>query len=241
MLANICKNYPRMMRKRGWDFDDLDITDWEKYQSDLDYRAERKVKWKNNGNSVNEYIKKKTKKQLEENIETAQKLAEEQRDIQLMKSILYKRDEKVLQSKNEADNEFRKWHNSLLELDKKLVSQEKNEKAFQVKKDNFDSEVEQKAIEMIANISKCPSDVPEAVLSAFSSTVDKRVDDETKTLKSNVETLMTRMDKAYNDYHELRLTLSRKEQEKTLRRHLELEEEYCDIFQDYKDDFGIGY
>ena len=35
-----------MMRERGWDFDDLDITDWDRYKYDSDYRAETKNKGK---------------------------------------------------------------------------------------------------------------------------------------------------------------------------------------------------
>lgn len=63
MFANICKKYPRMMRERGWDFDDLDTTDWDRYKYDSDYRAERKQKAKENGLSVNKYGKKMSAKE----------------------------------------------------------------------------------------------------------------------------------------------------------------------------------
>ena len=72
MFASICKNYPRMMRERGWDFDDLDITDWDRYKYDSDYRAERKVKAKQNGLSVNKYMKKKSAETAKEEADDVQ-------------------------------------------------------------------------------------------------------------------------------------------------------------------------
>ncbi|MCD8371069.1 MAG: hypothetical protein LUC94_12265, partial [Clostridiales bacterium] len=47
------KVYPARMRERGWDMDDLDVTDWERYKTDDEYKAERKAKAKNSGKSVN--------------------------------------------------------------------------------------------------------------------------------------------------------------------------------------------
>ena len=57
LLAAINQRYPQMMRAKGWDMDDLDTTDWNKYQSDDAYRAERKSKRKQSGKSVNQYIR----------------------------------------------------------------------------------------------------------------------------------------------------------------------------------------
>lgn len=56
LLSAINREYPRKMRERGWELDDLDTTDWERYKADAEYREERKAKRKNSGKSVNEYI-----------------------------------------------------------------------------------------------------------------------------------------------------------------------------------------
>lgn len=56
LCARISKEYPRLMREKGWDLDDLDTTDWERYKEDEAYRAERKAKWKKSGKPVNDYI-----------------------------------------------------------------------------------------------------------------------------------------------------------------------------------------
>ena len=52
----INRQYPAMMRDRGWELDDLDVTDWEKYRDDPDYKAERDEKRRNQGREVNRVI-----------------------------------------------------------------------------------------------------------------------------------------------------------------------------------------
>lgn len=63
LLADINKTYPAYMRSCGWDMDDLDVTDWDRYKTDLEYRTERKQKAKNAGLSVNAYGKKMSAKE----------------------------------------------------------------------------------------------------------------------------------------------------------------------------------
>ena len=58
LLAIINKKYPAYMREHGWNMDDLDVTNWDRYKTDSEYRAERKQKAKENGLSVNRYGKK---------------------------------------------------------------------------------------------------------------------------------------------------------------------------------------
>ena len=55
--------FPRMMRERGWDIDDPECTDWEKFNDDKTYRAKRKTKIKQGGKPVNNY---RAEKKLEE-------------------------------------------------------------------------------------------------------------------------------------------------------------------------------
>lgn len=64
LKGKINERYPAMMRAKGWDLDDLDITDWERYNSDADYKAERDAKRSEHGLSVNDYVMKKNQKYL---------------------------------------------------------------------------------------------------------------------------------------------------------------------------------
>lgn len=59
LLSNINKSYPQMMRSRGWEIEDLDVTDWERYKTDAEYRAHRKVKLQDSRKSVNSYVESK--------------------------------------------------------------------------------------------------------------------------------------------------------------------------------------
>lgn len=56
LMSSVCKAYPRMMRDKGWDLNDLDVTDWDRLKTDDEYRLEREAKWKKSGRSVNEYL-----------------------------------------------------------------------------------------------------------------------------------------------------------------------------------------
>ena len=57
LLGRINQDYPRLMRARGWDLEDLDTTDWPRYKADPDYRAWRDGKAARNGRSVNDYLR----------------------------------------------------------------------------------------------------------------------------------------------------------------------------------------
>lgn len=64
LYDEINRRFPEMMRAKGWDLDDLDVTDWEKLNEkdengefvNQDYRAEREEKRKNKGRSINQVI-----------------------------------------------------------------------------------------------------------------------------------------------------------------------------------------
>lgn len=62
LYGEINRRYPAMMRAKGWDLDDLDVIDLERYHNDEAYKAERKAKYQENGLSVNKYIAKKNQK-----------------------------------------------------------------------------------------------------------------------------------------------------------------------------------
>jgi len=66
LLARINKLYPSLMRERGWELDDLDITDFKRMGYDKEYRSERLKK--KAGLSVNEYLDNEAK-QIKEKLE----------------------------------------------------------------------------------------------------------------------------------------------------------------------------
>lgn len=69
------REYPAFMRSRGWDMDDLDVTDWKRAKEDRKYRKERDVKRGKSGLAVNEYITEDLLDQAEKNEELHRQLA----------------------------------------------------------------------------------------------------------------------------------------------------------------------
>ena len=55
-LHDLNKVFPTMMRERGWDMDDLDVTDYERTKIDRKYKAERAAKRRKSGRDVNAYL-----------------------------------------------------------------------------------------------------------------------------------------------------------------------------------------
>ena len=81
-LSDFNKSYPKMMRSKGWEMDDMDTTDWDKYKSDPTYKAERDAKRRSQGKSVNQHIRNRVVKNFvmsEELLKKAQDDAEELR------------------------------------------------------------------------------------------------------------------------------------------------------------------
>ena len=66
MFIKINASYPAFMRSRGWDLDDLDVTDWDRAKTDLEYRRERNQKRRKQGRSVNKYVQDKYAQKLAE-------------------------------------------------------------------------------------------------------------------------------------------------------------------------------
>jgi len=56
LYDEINRRFPELMRVKGWDLDDLDVTDWDRLKTDDDYRAEREEKRRSKGRSVNKVI-----------------------------------------------------------------------------------------------------------------------------------------------------------------------------------------
>lgn len=94
MFANICKQYPAKMREKGWDFEDLDTTDWDRYKYDSEYKAERDLKRKENGLGVNAYAKKQTAKEVKKQalervrfVESVEALKQQMQDVKLQMEV----------------------------------------------------------------------------------------------------------------------------------------------------------
>ena len=142
LLAGINKSYPQFMRKRGWDMDDLDTTDWKKYKEDSDYRAERKAKAKNNGRSVNKYAKHKA-------LEDVKKQAKDKQDMADLAEKLIEYERNLDDRKRKLDEREMLLHNKSIHLDMQeddLDTRETRLKAreddLQTKQDNFTLERE---------------------------------------------------------------------------------------------------
>lgn len=63
--------FPQMMRERGWDIDDPEHTDWERFADDQEYKAKRKTRIKRGGRSVNQYRADKKLEEAEAQVEEA--------------------------------------------------------------------------------------------------------------------------------------------------------------------------
>lgn len=107
LVDTINRKYPAFMRSRGWEMDDLDVTDWEKAKTDKEYREQRKAKRKKSGKDVNDYIAGKLQETLETNenltVElsvTLQQVQEKEEELREKEQELQEK-EQVLQAKEQ--------------------------------------------------------------------------------------------------------------------------------------------
>lgn len=135
LCADINKSYPKLMREKGWDIDDLDCTDWDKYNSDKEYRAERKSKQKS-GKSVNEYLANKMRQQIKENEELSETL---KNAISEALELADDKD-KLEQEKEQIRVEKEHLNDYKADLFRAKIAQEKREKEFQHKEDALDAQ-----------------------------------------------------------------------------------------------------
>lgn len=71
LMVRVCKEYPTMMREKGWDIEDADLTDFSRMGKNLDgtykdpeYRAQVKAR-KKGGRSVSQYAADKARERLD--------------------------------------------------------------------------------------------------------------------------------------------------------------------------------
>lgn len=142
LLVEINKSYPKLMREKGWDIDDLDCTDWDKYNSDEEYRAERKSKQKS-GKSVNEYLANKMRQQIKENEELSETLKNaisEALELAEDKDKLEQEKEQIECEKERLRVEREEIYKQRGDLFRAKIAQEKKEKEFQHKEDALDAQ-----------------------------------------------------------------------------------------------------
>lgn len=142
LCADINKSYPKLMREKGWDIDDLDCTDWDKYNSDKEYRAERKSKQKS-GKSVNEYLANKMRQQIKENEELSETLKNaisEALELAEDKDKLEQEKEQIEVEKERLRVEREEIYKQRGDLFRAKIAQEKKEKEFQHKEDALDAQ-----------------------------------------------------------------------------------------------------
>ena len=142
LLVEINKNYPCLMRQRGWDIEDLDCTDWDRYKTDEAYRNERKSK-KKSGKGVNNYIADKMREQIQENESMSEIMCSAILDAL---EVTEEKDRlEALKEQIEADKAILKAEREQLEKDKgklfkEMLLQEKKEKEFQHKEDMLEAQ-----------------------------------------------------------------------------------------------------
>lgn len=149
LYADVNKYYPQIMRGKGWDIEDLDCTDWNRYNRDKDYREERKAK-QQSGKSVNDYIAKKMREQMKENevmAEDLQKLILDVLDkeaefsmLEQEKDVLEAEKEQMESNKEVLRAEREQFEQDKAEFFKRVLKQEKKEKEFQHREDMLDAQ-----------------------------------------------------------------------------------------------------
>lgn len=147
LCVEINANYPRLMREKGWDIDDLDVTDWDKYKTDKEYREERKSK-QQSGKSVNEYIASKMRRQIQKNEDmavTLQAAISDALELAEDKDRLEQEKEQIEAEKERLRVEREEVYKQKGDLFREKIAQEKKEKEFQHKEDMLDAQ--KKALE----------------------------------------------------------------------------------------------
>ena len=123
LLIKINEKYPAMMRKRGWDIDDLDTTDFERAKTDKEYAAERNERRRKSGLSVNSYLKRKAQ-------ETAQETAEMKAEAVEMVNQATEKQQRVERILADRKRQIEKSDQELQEKKNKLDKRDKSQRRF---------------------------------------------------------------------------------------------------------------
>lgn len=131
-LSSLNKRFPEMMREKGWELDDLDVTDWDRFKTDEAYRKERQHKIREGSRSVNEHMKAKAQKQLKEQKEK----------IATLDSMIQAQDDlsETVQARDKAFSELCNMNNAIIDNEEALEALEIKKKS---KQDEIDKELEE--------------------------------------------------------------------------------------------------
>jgi len=131
LCVDINRNYPRLMRERGWDLEDLDMTDFSRMgknpdgtYKDPEYRAQRKDKAKKAGRSVNEYLANKREEYLDKRENSLESL---EYGVELKQKGLAEREKKVVSKERalqEREAKLKRYEKDLFDRGKRLKAQE---------------------------------------------------------------------------------------------------------------------
>lgn len=102
LLIKINSVFPKMMRQRGWEMDDLDTTDFERSKNDEEYRQERNEKRKRSGLSVNSHLRQKSYKMAED----ASRLIEDALEVH---DAAVQKDQEVKTKQSKFEEFHSKW------------------------------------------------------------------------------------------------------------------------------------
>lgn len=130
LLSTINKLYPSMMRERGWEMEDLDTTDWDRYKTDTEYKAQRKVKKTQSGKSVNKYVKDKLDNQLLELEEMTENVVAIQQDLDARESELGKKIDNYNQRVSAVNDKLKKVKIAAEMVDERTSDLDRRESAL---------------------------------------------------------------------------------------------------------------
>lgn len=123
LLIKINENFPAMMRKRGWNMDDLDTTDFELAKEDKKYALERNAMRRKSGLSVNKHLSQKAREALEEASEKSEQATE-------IVNQAIKQKQQIEADLSSQEAELQKTARELEETKRKLDRQDKTQRRF---------------------------------------------------------------------------------------------------------------
>ena len=82
LLAKINEQFPRMMRERGWEVADMDVTDWDRAKKDSTYAAERLAKRESQRLDTNAHVRREKDKAAQAKLDEAEAVLTDARTIE---------------------------------------------------------------------------------------------------------------------------------------------------------------
>ena len=109
MIDTINRTYPAYMRSKGWELDDLDVTDWSRTKTDKAYKKERDSKRRQFGQSVNDYLSGKLEGKITETEQTLQDAEALKQDLEVRERTLEARERAFNGKVKDFAEKQKKW------------------------------------------------------------------------------------------------------------------------------------